>query len=161
MTDPSRFEPLDHVERFDHVAVALWDVATMLPSVELLGGRYRNGGDVHGAGFRWVQFHLPGAGKLELLQPLDVEDESNFLVRFLRTRGEGVHHLTFKVTDLPAAVAEARDRGLEVVGVDTSGSWKEAFIHPASNHGVLVQLAEWDDETMPEPRASLAEVVAG
>ncbi|NNC75949.1 MAG: VOC family protein [Acidimicrobiia bacterium] len=156
MTD---FVPLDVVERFDHVAIAVWDVGTMVTLVELLGGRFRDGGDVESAGFKWVQFHLPGAGKLEVLQPLDADDSDHFLVRFLEDRGEGLHHLTFKVTDLEAAVAEARSRGFEVVGVDTSGAWKEAFLHPASTRGVLIQLAEWDDADPPEPRASLADVL--
>ena len=156
MTD---FAPLDLVERFDHVAMAVWDVSTMLPLVEVLGGRFRNGGDVPAAGFKWVQFHLPEAGKLELLQPLDPEDTAHFMVRFLQTKGEGLHHLTFKVTDLATAVDEARRRGFDVVGVDTTGARKEAFLHPVSTRRVQEQFAEWDESDPPEHRASLADIL--
>ena len=150
----------DLVERFDHVSVAVNDIAAALPLVELMGGRYRDGGD-SAAGFRWAQFRLPTAGKLELIQPLDPEDAGHFLVRFLQSRGEGVHHLTFKVTDLAAAVARAEALGLEVVSIDTShGAWKEAFVHPRSANGVLVQLAEWVDGPEPKDR-SLEDLLSG
>ena len=38
---------------------------------------------------------------IEILEPFAVE-QSDFLERFLQARGEGVHHLTLKSTDLRA-----------------------------------------------------------
>jgi len=67
-------------------------------------------------------------------------------VKFLASNGEGVHHVTFKVTDITAAIERARSLGLSVVGIDLEdASWKEAFIHPKSANGVLMQIAEWAD----------------
>lgn len=149
----------DLVERLDHVAVGVHDLEAFLPVVEVMGGKLRTGGDNVGDGFRWTQFDLPGHGKLEVIQPLDPGDDANFLVRFLRERGEGVHHLTFKVTDLRAAVQRARDLGLDVIDIDESGWWKEAFIRPASAHGVLVQLAQWDD--FPSSPVTIEQVLSG
>jgi methylmalonyl-CoA/ethylmalonyl-CoA epimerase len=148
----------DVVEEFDHVSIGVHDIAQALPLLNLLGASYLNGGDVPRNGFRWMQFRLPGQGKVELVQPLDPEDEEHFLVRFLRDRGQGVHHLTFRVRDLTHSVAEARARGFTVVGVDTDHDWKEAFIHPESSHGVLIQLAQWSKE---EPQAPMSAVLAG
>lgn len=133
------------IERFDHVSLAVWRIEAVLPLVELLGGSFVKGGLNEGGGFLWAQFSLRGAGTLEVIQPCDPEDSQHFLVRFLRDRGEGVHHVTVKVTDIHAAVATAEGRGYTVVGLDTSGDWKEAFVHPKSAHGVLVQLAQWTD----------------
>jgi len=139
------------VERFDHVSIAVWDIRAALPMVELMGGTFRQGGDV--AGFRWAQWTLPGPAKLELIQPLDPDDAGNFLVRFLRDRGPGLHHMTFRVLNLLEAVDQARAMGFTVTGVSPHGDWKEAFIHPRSSHGTLIQLAEWDD-SKPDPGAS-------
>ncbi|MDH3730873.1 MAG: VOC family protein [Acidimicrobiia bacterium] len=134
------------VERLDHIAIGVADLADTTALLELVGAEFRDGGDYLAGGFRWSQFSLPGSMKLELLQPLDPLDDQHFLVRFLASRGEGVHHMTFKVTDIDAAVARARTLGFEVVGVDTSSAtWKEAFVHPKSAHGVVVQLAQWED----------------
>lgn len=144
MIHPLPDELADLVEGFDHVALAVHEVADLHPLLELLGARPGDTGDDEQGGFRWVQFTVRG-GKLELLQPLDPDDTDNFLVRFLASRGEGVHHLTFKVTDLPGAVARARRLGFEVVAVGDAGPSKEAFLHPRSTHGVLIQLAQWED----------------
>ncbi len=141
----------DVVERFDHFAVAVPDIAAALPMVELMQGRFRSGGDSTTGRFRWVQFFLPEAGKIELLQPLDGSDASHFLVRFLAERGPGLHHVTFKVRSLDAAVSRAEELGLEIVGRRSWGHRRsEAFVHPKSSNGVLVQLAEWKERPAPE-----------
>ncbi len=134
------------IERFDHVSVAVHDIDIAQALVDLLGGRHIGGGHSHAEDFRWIQFDLPGQGRLELISP-DVEDPNNFLNRYLAEHGEGLHHLTFKVTDIHKAVERARTLGFTVVGFDdTQDDWKEAFVHPASAHGVLIQLAEFSEK---------------
>jgi methylmalonyl-CoA/ethylmalonyl-CoA epimerase len=145
---PDALRPI--VDRFDHVSIAAWDIRDALPLIELMRGEFYQGGDE--ASFRWAQWHLPGSGKVEVIQPLDRSDAENFLVRFLADRGPGIHHLTFRVNDLLDAVAHARAMGFEVTGVSPEGAWKEAFIHPRSTVGTLIQLAEWDD-SRPDPGA--------
>lgn len=149
------------VERLDHVAVAVEDIAPAARLVTTLGATFRGGGDDVPKGFRWAQFVMPGGGAIELLAPLPSSGPDHFLVRFLHGRGEGMHHITLKVTDLEAAIEIAQTAGYRVVGVDTDrNSWKEAFIHPKSSHGLLVQLAQWDDSVPVGPR-SLEDVLAG
>lgn len=134
------------VERFDHLSIAVSNIRGALPLVGMLGGKFRDGGDSQPGQFRWVQFDLPGTAKLELITPLDPTAADNFLVRFLDTNGEGAHHITLKVTDIKDAIRTAEGLGLKVVGVNLSNpNWREAFIHPKSANGVLVQLAEWPD----------------
>lgn len=134
----------DHIERLDHVSVAVWDIAAAAHLAEFLGGRFRDGGLNHTGEFRWAQWDLP-FGKLEMIAPVDRADDT-FLTRFLTARGEGPHHLTFKVSDIAAAATRATELGFDVVGYSTQHEgWKEAFIHPRSSHGVLIQLAEFDD----------------
>ena len=143
----------DTFERFDHLALAVRDIRAVLPLLQLMGGVYRTGGRHPTAGFTWVQFMLPGDTKLELLTPADPSDGDHFLNRFLEGRGEGPHHVTFKVRDLRTAVAATRRAGYEVVGESYGGSWQEAFVHPATAHGLLIQLAQWDDGVAAPPRA--------
>lgn len=140
----------DLIERFDHVSMAVPDIRAALALPEMLGGRLRAGGVAPG-GFRWAQWYLPGAGRLEMVSPLDLTATDHFLVRFLDRHGSGLHHVTFKVHDIDAAIARGEKLGFDVVGIDTTGSnWKEAFLHPRSTHGVLIQLAEWTDRPDPE-----------
>jgi len=149
MTDvPSLIEGLEPVvERFDHISMAVIDIAATAPLIALLGGEHVDGGLSPKGDFRWVQYSLPGWGRLELISPID-PDPDHFIRRFINERGEGLHHLTFKVDNLTAATDRARELGFTVTGFDdTMEGWKEAFIHPKSAHGVLIQLAEFQDKS--------------
>lgn len=131
------------VERFDHVSIAVHDIEATATLIDLLGGRYFDGGVNAGGDFRWVQYDLPGTGRLELIAAIDPDPE-HFITRFLTQRGEGLHHLTFKVRNIREAADQAVERGFTVTGYDDSDSqWKEAFLHPKSANGVLIQLAEF------------------
>jgi len=127
-------------ERFDHVAVGVHHVETAATLFrDALGGELVGGMDVPEEGFRFVQYRYPNRMKIELLQPID---QTGFLTRFLQRRGEGVHHLTFRVKEIESKLEDLRARGLEPVQVALQGRWKEAFIHPRQAHGVLIQLLE-------------------
>jgi len=136
------------VERFDHVSMAVADIEATAPLLGLLGATFFDGGTNPNGDFRWVQYSLPGSGTLELIAPLD-SDPDHFIQRFLRERGEGLHHLTFKVFDIGEAVRRATELGFVVTGFDDSfDDWKEAFVHPRSANGVLIQLAEFPDKDL-------------
>lgn len=124
----------------DHVAIATWDVTNVVHLLkDVLGATYVDGGDDTAAGFRWLQFRLPG-GKVEVLEPLTTD---GFLYRFLTRRGEGLHHVTFYVSDLADSIPALTAAGYEPVDVNVEhASWKEAFLHPRDTSGVLFQLAQ-------------------
>lgn len=143
------------VKRFDHVSWAVRDIRNVLPLVELLGGRFYQGADHPRNRFRWVQFHLP-QGLLEIMSPLD---EESFLHRFIEQRGEGLHHLTFQVDDLTEAVEKAEEKGFKVTGLHFTEHWSEAFLHPRSTNGVLIQFAQWEEDIWVG--YTLEEVMAG
>jgi hypothetical protein len=128
----------------DHVALAVRDVTqAMNQLIGDLGGTLVSGGDA--AGFRAMQIRIGDQAKgmtVELLEPWNL-DRSDFLSRFLDRRGEGPHHLTFKVPDLAAELERLEGIGLRPVGVDLSNPmWREAFLHPRDSHGTVVQIAE-------------------
>jgi methylmalonyl-CoA epimerase len=123
---------------FDHVAVALHSIK---PAVKLyreaLGGEYLMGADQ--GDWRWLQLRWPSGGKVELLEPLG----DGFLTKFLGSRGEGLHHLTFKTDDIEGAIARLRGQGFELVDVNIANPhWKEAFLRPSKSHGTLIQVAQ-------------------
>ena len=150
--------PID-VLKVDHVAWATWDVTAHVKLLtDVLGAEFVDGADEPHAGFRWLQFQLPG-GKVEVIEPLNTD---GFLYRFLTRRGEGIHHITMYVHDLAAAIEQARTAGYEPVDVNlTNDFWKEAFLSPRETNGVLIQLAQVADPNMPNPNMkSLEEYLA-
>src|SRR5437016_619683 len=145
----------------DHVALAALDTADALRFLtgELAGTVIFGGESI---GFRpmqvWVGSTDGDGMPVELLEPWAV-DQNDFLARFVERQGAGPHHLTFKVTDLAAALEQVRGAGFHPVNIDVSDpQWKEAFLMPSEAHGTVVQLAE--SHGYPETRAGLLADVA-
>lgn len=146
------------VLRLDHTAVAVHDPgpASRLYG-ELLGGRFVQGVHDH-RGFGFIQFEYPNASRLEVIFP--GSDRDGFLPRFLARHGEGLHHITYAVDDLPSSVQRFRDDGYRVVDENYADpEWQEAFLSPTTTGGVLIQLAQsslplsgqdarWDGQTL-------------
>jgi len=141
--------PID-VLKLDHVAFATWDAAPHVRLLtDILGAEFVDGGDDTHAGFRWLQFKLPNAGKIEIIEPIS---RDGFLYAFLTRRGEGMHHVTLYVEDLAVAVEQLRSAGYAPVDVNLSSEmWKEAFLSPRETNGVLIQLAQVPDPELPNP----------
>jgi catechol 2,3-dioxygenase-like lactoylglutathione lyase family enzyme len=119
--------------------VERWSDAWPRYAVEL-GGQWNSGGV--NVGFSPAQLRFANAGRVEILQPWQPEDNP-FLRRFLDRHGPGPHHLTFKVPDLASAIDNARDAGMSPVGIDLGNEdWKEAFLHPRQATGIVVQMAQ-------------------
>lgn len=146
--------PISHVEA-DHVAVALERMREgWIRYAGDLGGRWVNGGP--SVGFDASTFRFAAGLKVEVLQPYAVE-QNDFLRRFLDRSGPGVHHLTYKVPDLAAALTQVESAGYQPIGVSLDSSvWREAFLHPKATHGILVQLAQAGPEfTYAQPPSTL------
>jgi len=79
---------------------------------------------------------------LELVQPLN---EESTVQKFLAKRGEGVHHLAFKVNNLKSLLKEIEAVGISLIDKEPkigAHNKKIAFLHPKSTNGVLIELCE-------------------
>ncbi len=128
-------------DRLDHVSIAAWRMASLIPLIrDVLGARYLMGAEEVAQGFRWAQFQFAGGGIIELMEPIGTQ---GFLHDFLKRRGEGMHHITLRVRDIAARAQEMEQLGWHTVKSSYGNPvWKEVFIHPRQTHGVLIQLAE-------------------
>jgi methylmalonyl-CoA/ethylmalonyl-CoA epimerase len=127
---------------FDHVAHAVPSIRDLLPLYrDILGGEVAGGGFNDWGGHLGVHFTFPGGGRVELLEP--IQPDSSSVGRFLeRNPRGGLHHLTFKVSDLRAAL-EVVTGGYETFGTRVDEpSWQETYLHPRSTGGVLIQLVQ-------------------
>lgn len=128
---------------FDHAAHAVPSIRSALPLYrDLLGGTVVVGGINPWGGHLAVQLEYPHGGRIELLEP--VERESMSVGSFLqRSPRGGLHHLTFKVGDLSAALDVVTAAGFTPFGTMLDQpNWKETYLHPRQTGGVLIQLAQ-------------------
>lgn len=125
---------------YDHVAVAGPSLPDLLAVYrDTLGGRFSHG-EVLDIGAVVVTLFV-GGGKIELMAP--TPGSTFFSKFFAATEGRGgLHHVTFTVPDLDAAVAALTARGIPTFGLSHDPHWSEVFVHPRDNGGVLLQLAQ-------------------
>jgi methylmalonyl-CoA/ethylmalonyl-CoA epimerase len=148
------------VRRFDHVAIAVRDLARAAELYgDVLGGELVRGGDDLELGIRTMQFKLPPGVKVELLTPIG----DSYLARYLDKHGEGFHHATIFVADIHAAVAELGEWGFEVVDFDPAmPTWQEVFVRPSSGFGALLQVvATTSDWSRPTEGITREAILAG
>ncbi|MBC8311094.1 MAG: methylmalonyl-CoA epimerase [Candidatus Marinimicrobia bacterium] len=84
-------------------------------------------------------------GKIELLDALS--DDSP-ISTFLAKRGEGIHHIAFKVDKLQLALDHLHKNGIQLIDTTPRVGAEGlliAFLHPKSTHGVLVELCQSPD----------------
>lgn len=145
--------------RFDHVAVAAPRLRDLLPLYHgLLGGQVVVGGDNPMVGYRALQLAYQEDRRVELMEPLA---GSTFFDRFFqRCGGGGMHHMTFLVPDIHAALRAVEGRGYTPASVFLDNpTWQEVFLHPKQASGTLIQLVQ----AAKGPRTSLRieDVLAG
>jgi methylmalonyl-CoA/ethylmalonyl-CoA epimerase len=138
---------MDFIKAVDRVAIAVGDLDQARSFYEnAFGARFEPVEDVQDMKFRYQPFSV-GGFKMELLCPYD---SSSVIAKFLEKRGQGVHHISFEVEDLDVAIAELKDKGIEIAyrhhyapDVTFEGfHWEEAFIHPKDAFGVLIHIAQ-------------------
>ena len=89
-----------------------------------------------------LAFLLAGETKIELLEPTAAESA---LARFIEKKGEGIHHIALKVTNIEGFLKQLKEKGIALVDekprVGAEGG-KIAFLHPKSFKNVLIELCE-------------------
>lgn len=136
------------VKRVERVALAVEDLEQARAYFEkCFDAKFLPVEFIEDMGIRYQPFEI-GESKMELLQA--TRDDSP-VAKFLKAHGgPGVHHITYEVDDLDAAVKEFEGRGGKIAyrhtykpGVTFEGFvWREAFVHPKDAYGVLIHLAE-------------------
>jgi methylmalonyl-CoA/ethylmalonyl-CoA epimerase len=126
----------------DHVGIAVADLAKATGRWALVAGAPDGPPEeVASQGVR-VAFLRAGSVEVELLEPTKPESAVG---RFLAKRGEGLHHLAFRVPNVDRALAELLARGDQVVdriGRTGARGRRVGFAHPSAFGGVLVEFVE-------------------
>ena len=126
--------------KLDHIGIAVksLDAAKIYQD---LGLKIDHVEDVKTQGVK-TAFLSVGDSNLELLQPLSADSP---VAKFIEKRGEGIHHICFRVTDIESHLARRKKQGyrlIHVAPVPGAHGCRVAFLHPAAGNGVLIELSE-------------------
>jgi methylmalonyl-CoA epimerase len=126
----------------DHVGIAVPDLEAAVGEYRrLLGVEPSHRERVEDQGVEEVLFPV-GSSFIQLLGALGPDSPVG---RSLATRGPGVHHVAYRVTDIRAALEHLRAEGARLIDESPrpgSRGTLIAFVHPRSIGGVLVELVQ-------------------
>jgi methylmalonyl-CoA/ethylmalonyl-CoA epimerase len=126
----------------DHIGIAVKDLGAALAFYrDALGLEIEAPEEVASQRVR-AHFVPVGEAKLELLEATAADSP---IAKYVDQRGPGLHHITLRVDDIVAALAQLKAHGAKLIDEKprpgAEGSLV-AFVHPASAHGVLVELKQ-------------------
>jgi len=130
------------INKVGHIGIAVEDLDSVAKIFEELFGIELEA--KHGAPDQPVEIALlkTEGTTLELITPTD---EGSGLAEFLKKRGNAIHHISFEVEDIDAALSDLKDKGVELIDAEPrvgAEGKRIAFIHPKSCGGILIELKE-------------------
>ncbi len=127
--------------RVDHIAIAVNNVEEALKNYQnILKIEKIDIEEVPNEKVRVVMLKLEDS-RIELMEPMT--DDSP-ISKFLKEKGEGIHHIAITADNIEDDVARAQKNGIRFLGGIRSGSYgrKITFIHPKSLNGVLTEFCQ-------------------
>ncbi len=129
--------------KIDHIAIAVNDLKK---SIEQWKSYFKIKEcyieEIEERGVKLAQLKIGEGASIELVTPLG---EKSNLSNFLKNKGEGIHHICFKVQDIDKSVIELKRQGVRFVSeepvIGASGS-RIIFIYPDNLNGVLIELKD-------------------
>lgn len=87
-------------------------------------------------------FFPVGESEVELLESTS---DDGPVARFIEKKGQGFQHVAFRVADIDEALAELKEKGIQLIDQEPrkgAGGARIAFLHPKATGGILVELCE-------------------
>ena len=137
-----KYDSADGSDRpvLDHIGIAVQSLdAARIYETMGLSIDYRE--TVQSQGVK-TAFLSVGDSSIELLEPISQDSPVG---RFIERRGEGIHHICFRVRDIESHLRRLEGEGYRLINptpVPGAHGCRVAFLHPAGANGVLIELSE-------------------
>ena len=124
-----------------HVGLVVSDIDAAMARYAALGFANGERFEIAEQGVIAVTYHA-GSGYVELIQPTNADGA---IAKFMAKRGEGMHHIAYRVHELEETLARLAAGGVRLIDeTPRTGAhgWRIAFVHPESCNGVLTELVD-------------------
>ena len=127
------------ISHIEHIGIAVKNLDESIKLYEnILGMKCYRIEEVKDQKVRTAFFKI-GQTKLELLEPTDTTSPIN---KFIKKRGEGLHHIALNVDNVNTALNELFVKGIKLIDEkarDGAEGLQIGFVHPKSANGVLLE----------------------
>jgi methylmalonyl-CoA epimerase len=128
--------------KIEHIGIAVKSLSEAVKVYEqAIGLKLAGYDEVDEQGVRVAMLEV-GESRIELLEPTRPDSP---IQKFMNKRGEGIHHIAVRVDNIEEALQRLKVAGMRLIDERPkrgAHNTRIAFIHPASTHGVLMELVE-------------------
>lgn len=130
------------MKNIEHIGIAVKSLEISNNLFESLFGKppYKQE-EVESEGVK-TSFFMTGSNKIELLEATNPESP---IAKFIKKKGEGIHHIAFEVDDIISEIARLKGEGFAIINeIPKKGADNKwvAFLHPKGTNGVLIELCQ-------------------
>jgi len=130
------------MNKIEHIGIAVKNLKeSNILFKKLFGESHYKTESVESEGVK-TSFFKVGDNKIELLE---ATNENSAIAKFVKKKGEGIHHIAFEVDDIKKEIKRLKKEGFVVLnekpkkGADNK---LVVFLHPKSTNGVLIELCQ-------------------
>lgn len=130
------------IKKIDHISIAVKDLEEAMSIYTDILGLESKGTEVIEEQKIIQATFLVGGVKIELVQSTHPDGPVG---KFIEKRGEGMHHIAFRVENINESLRELSAKGVKLIDEKArigAGGARIAFIHPKDMKGVLIELVE-------------------
>jgi methylmalonyl-CoA/ethylmalonyl-CoA epimerase len=130
------------LEHVDHIAIATRNIDSAVDTLRKLGPVTLGELEIVERYKLKARMVKAGGVPIELIEPLN--DDST-IAAFIEKRGEGLHHIAYRVANVASALDVCRAQGFKPIDEQPRPGYAEsrvAFLHPKSVLGMLTELVE-------------------
>ncbi len=128
--------------RIDHIAIAVNNTETALENYKkILNIDKIEIEEVPNEKVKVLIMNLQDT-RIELLEPMNNDSP---ISRFLKERGEGIHHIAFEVEDIYGEIERLKKEGFELLNEEPKQGADNkliCFLNPKNSNGILIELCQ-------------------
>ena len=130
------------LKKIEHIGIAVKDIEASNSLFSLLFEKPHYKTETVESEGVMTSFFECGPNKIELLQ---ATNDDSPIAKFIKKKGEGIHHIAFAVDDIEVEIERLTSEGFTMIhktpkkGADNK---LIAFLHPKSTNGVLIELCQ-------------------
>ena len=133
----------NQVKNHDHIGIAVKDIEKHIPYYrDVLGLNFEGIRIVESQKIRTAVFKISDGTVIEVFEPTE---STTSIAKFIKKRGEGLHHICFGVSNIEEALEQAKKHDIKLINekpfIGAKGL-KVAFLHPSSTGKVLTEFSE-------------------
>ena len=130
------------MNKIEHIGIAVKSIENSNDLFKkLFGEPHYKIEDVESEGVK-TSFFKVGNNKIELLE---AKHENSPIAKFIKKKGEGIHHIAFDVNDILHEIKRLKKEGFIVLNEEPKKGADNklvTFLHPKSTNGVLIELCQ-------------------